>query len=164
MLDLAWSELALIGLVAVMVLGPKELPKAMRSMAQFMRKARKLAGEFQGHWNDMLREAELEEVKKTVQSVTSRSIGTEVEKLIDPTGEFKRELSDTVAATRREIETTVKSAETALAEAKAAAGPTPAAAPAAAPAALPAAPPAAPVPAGASPEPAGGAPPAQAAQ
>ncbi|MDX2224215.1 MAG: Sec-independent protein translocase protein TatB [Rhodospirillaceae bacterium] len=159
MLDLAWSELALIGLVAVMVLGPKELPKAMRSMAQFMRKARKLAGEFQGHWNDMLREAELDEVKKTVQAVSTRSIGTEVEKLIDPTGEFKRELTETVASTRREIEGTVSTAQNALAEAKAAAGPTPAAAPAALPAATPASAPAEPAPTSTT-----AAPPAQAAQ
>jgi sec-independent protein translocase protein TatB len=104
MLDLAWSEIAVIGLMAVLVLGPKELPKAMRSVAQFMRKARKLAGEFQGHWNDAMRESELDEVKKTVQKISSTNIGGEVEKFIDPTGEFARELDDTVTKTRQEIE------------------------------------------------------------
>jgi sec-independent protein translocase protein TatB len=108
MLDLAWSEIALIVLVAVVVLGPKELPKAMRTAAQFMRKARKLAGEFQGHWNEMVREAELEEVKtavtKVTSAVTTANIGSEVEKLIDPSGEFTRELDDTVTKTKQEIE------------------------------------------------------------
>jgi sec-independent protein translocase protein TatB len=108
MLDLAWSELLVIGLVAVLVLGPKELPKAMRTVAQFMRKARKMAGEFQGHWNDMLRESELEDVKTAVTRVTNANIGTEVEKLIDPTGEFKRELDETVTQARAEIENGVR--------------------------------------------------------
>lgn len=108
MFDLAWSEVAVIGLVAVLVLGPKELPKAMRTVAQFTRKARKLAGEFQGHWNEMLREAELDEVKTTVtgavSKVTNVSVGQEVEKLIDPSGEFTRELDSTMSQTRQEIE------------------------------------------------------------
>ncbi|MDX2144641.1 MAG: Sec-independent protein translocase protein TatB [Rhodospirillaceae bacterium] len=104
MLDLAWSEIAVIGLVAVLILGPKELPKAMRAVAQFMRKARKLAGEFQGHWNDAMRESELDEVKKTVQKISSTNLGSEVEKFIDPSGEFARELDDTIGQTRREIE------------------------------------------------------------
>jgi len=104
MLDMAWSELAVIGLVAVLVLGPKELPKAMRALAQFMRKARKMAGEFQGHFNDMVRESELDEVKNAVTKVTSTNIGSEVEKLIDPSGEFKRELDDTITQTRTQIE------------------------------------------------------------
>ena len=105
MLDFAWSELAVIVLVAVLVLGPKELPKAMRSFAQFMKKARKLAGEFQGHLNDMARETELTEVKTAITRVTNTNLGSEVEKFIDPSGEFKRELEDTVSQTRTAIET-----------------------------------------------------------
>ncbi len=108
MIDFAWSEMALVILVAVMVLGPKELPKAMRTVAQFMRKARKMAGEFQGHWNEMVREAELDEVKSAVTKVTSTNIGSEVEKLIDPSGEFTRELDDTLTKTRTEIETAAR--------------------------------------------------------
>jgi sec-independent protein translocase protein TatB len=108
MLDLAWSELAVIGLVAVMVLGPKELPKAMRTMAQFMRKARKMAGEFQGHVNEIVRESELDEVKNAVTRITHTNVGGEVEKLIDPSGEFKRELDDTISQTRGEIESAAR--------------------------------------------------------
>ena len=127
MLDLGWGEIALIGLVAILVLGPKELPKAMRTMAQFMRKARKLAGEFQGHWTEMVRESELEEVKNAVTKVSSTSISGEVEKLIDPTGEFGRELTETVAQTRQEIESGAQINP----PAPAAASPAPAAVPAA---------------------------------
>jgi sec-independent protein translocase protein TatB len=108
MFDLAWSEIFVIGLVAVLILGPKELPKAMRSVAQFMKKARKLAGEFQNHWNDAMRESELDEVKKTVQKIVTTDVGGEVEKFIDPSGEFARELDDTVTKTRAEIESATR--------------------------------------------------------
>jgi sec-independent protein translocase protein TatB len=108
MIDFSWSEIAVVILVAVMVLGPKELPKAMRTMAQFMRKARKMAGEFQGHINEIVRESELDEVKNAVTRVTTTNVGSEVEKLIDPSGEFKRELDETISSTRNEIESAAR--------------------------------------------------------
>lgn len=104
MIDFSWSEIAVVIFVAVMVLGPKELPKAMSTMAQFMRKARKMAGEFQGHLNEIVRESELDEVKNAVTRVTSTNVGSKVEKLIDPSGEFKRELDETISTARNEIE------------------------------------------------------------
>lgn len=145
MLGLDWYEIAIIGLVAVVVLGPKELPKALRSLAQFMKKARKLAGEFQGHWNEMVREAELEEVKKTVQNVTNMNVGQEVEKLIDPTGEFTRDLKDSLNNAKAEFEGANQSINNAVSDIQQAAAAEPGAesAPAAdapAPAAEPAAP------------------------
>src|SRR3954469_12356926 len=95
MFDFAWSELAVIGLVAVVVLGPKELPQAMRAAGRFTRQARKLAGEFQGHVNDLIREAELDEVRNSVQKVASADIGSEVSKMLDPGGDFAAELART---------------------------------------------------------------------
>ena len=71
MFDIAWSELALIGGVALLVIGPKDLPKVMRSMGRWTRKARLLAGEFQRNLDDMMRESELDEVKKQMQSVSN---------------------------------------------------------------------------------------------
>ncbi|HVI51735.1 MAG TPA: Sec-independent protein translocase protein TatB [Candidatus Sulfotelmatobacter sp.] len=73
MFDIAWSELALIGGVALLVIGPKDLPKVMRTMGQWTRKARLLAGEFQRNLDDMMRESELAEMKKQVQSVSTLS-------------------------------------------------------------------------------------------
>lgn len=134
MLGMDWYEIAVIGLVAVMVLGPKELPKALRSLAQFMRKARKLAGEFQGHWNEMVREAELDDVKKTVQQVSNMNIGQEVEKFIDPTGEFTRDLKDSLNTAKAEIEGANQSINNAVADIQQAAAAEPGAAANAAPA------------------------------
>lgn len=79
MFDIAWSELALIGGVALIVIGPKDLPKVMRSMGRWTRKARLLAGEFQRNLDDMMRESELDEVKKQVQSVQTMSAQSRVD-------------------------------------------------------------------------------------
>jgi sec-independent protein translocase protein TatB len=84
MFDIAWSELALIGAVALIVIGPKDLPKVMRVMGQWTRKARLLAGEFQNNFDELLRQAELDEVRRQVQSVNPGALKEKVENMIDP--------------------------------------------------------------------------------
>jgi len=84
MFDIAWSELALIGAVALIVIGPKDLPKVMRVMGQWTRKARLLAGEFQNNFDELLRQAELDEVRRQVQSVNPGALKEKVEHMIDP--------------------------------------------------------------------------------
>src|SRR6478735_8251199 len=69
MFDIAWSELMLIGAVALVVIGPKDLPKAMRTAGQAIGKIRRMAGEFQTQFNDAMREAELDDLKKQVEDV-----------------------------------------------------------------------------------------------
>ena len=93
MFDLAWSEIAVIGLVAVLVLGPKELPQAMRTMARMMRKMRSLTSELQGHINEVVREAELDEVRQSIQKLSTANLAAEVTKAVDPTGELTAELN-----------------------------------------------------------------------
>lgn len=93
MFDLAWSELLVIGLVAVLVLGPKELPQAMRTFAKAIRKIRNLGSEFQGHFNEMLREAELDEVRKQVQKFSQTSLTEHVSNIVDPKGEITKEVN-----------------------------------------------------------------------
>jgi sec-independent protein translocase protein TatB len=80
MFDLAWSEIGVIGLVAVLVLGPKELPQAMRTMAKMLRKMRSLTSELQGHMNEIVREAELDEVRQSIQKLSSANIKAEISK------------------------------------------------------------------------------------
>ena len=74
MFDIAWSELALIGGVALVVIGPKDLPKVMRTMGHWTRKARMLAGEFQRNIDDMMKETELDEMKRQVQAVNAEAL------------------------------------------------------------------------------------------
>lgn len=64
MLDIGWSELLVIGIVALVVIGPKELPGVLRSVGQMVSKLRRMAGEFQGQFQEALREAELDGLKK----------------------------------------------------------------------------------------------------
>ncbi len=97
MFDLAWSEIAVIGLVAVLVLGPKELPQAMRTMAKVMRKMRNLTSELQGHMNEIVREAELDEVRKSIQKFSTTNLASEVTKAVDPTGELTAHLTAPMA-------------------------------------------------------------------
>ena len=69
MLDMSWGEIMVIGAVALIVIGPKDLPKALRTVGQVTGKLRRMAAEFQGQFNEAMREAELDEVKKQLQGV-----------------------------------------------------------------------------------------------
>ena len=64
--DLGWSELLLIGVVALVFIGPKDLPKALRVAGFWVRKARTLSREFQSSIDQMIREADLEDIRKEV--------------------------------------------------------------------------------------------------
>src|SRR5262245_5005424 len=93
MFDIGWSEMLVIALVALVVLGPKELPGALKTFAYWMRQARKLAREFQSGVDDLVRQAELDEAKKAVEDAR-RNITQELEKTVDPTGEMKQAFAD----------------------------------------------------------------------
>ena len=69
MFDIAWSEMVLIGAVALVVIGPKDLPKALRTVGQTVGRIRRMAAEFQGQFNEAMREAELADLKKQVEDV-----------------------------------------------------------------------------------------------
>ena len=69
MFDIGWSELVVIGVVALIAIGPKELPGVLRMVGQWMGKARKMATEFQGQFNEAMREAEMADLKKTFDDV-----------------------------------------------------------------------------------------------
>ena len=69
MFDIAWSEMLLIGGVALIVIGPKDLPGALRTAGQAIGKIRRMASEFQGQFNDAMREAELTDLKKQVDDI-----------------------------------------------------------------------------------------------
>ena len=86
MFDFAWSELIVIGAVALVVIGPKDLPKALKTAGMLVRRARTLAREFQNSIDDMIREAELEEVRKTVQETTRFDLDKTIHKTLDPDG------------------------------------------------------------------------------
>lgn len=94
MFDIGWAEMAVIALIALVVIGPKELPNAMRAAAKWARKARSLAREFQSGVDDMVREADLEDARKAVDVTRNFDVGKAIEDTVDPTGEVQDEARD----------------------------------------------------------------------
>jgi sec-independent protein translocase protein TatB len=71
MFDISWSEFLVIGVVALVVIGPKELPGVLRTIGQYTRKVRKMATEFQNQFQEAMREAEMADLKKEVDTMAS---------------------------------------------------------------------------------------------
>ena len=92
LLDFGWSELMLIGVVALIVIGPKDLPKALRVAGFWVRKARTLSREFQSSVEQMIREAELDEVRKELKKATEIDLDKEFRQAVDPTGSLAESL------------------------------------------------------------------------
>ena len=90
MLDIGWSEMAVIALVALVVIGPKDLPKAMKTVAYWVTKARKMSSEFHRGIDQIVREAELEEAREAIRSASQMNLDRAVEQTIDPTGDVER--------------------------------------------------------------------------
>jgi sec-independent protein translocase protein TatB len=70
MFDIGWSELVVIAVVALIAIGPKELPGVLRMVGQYMGKIRRMASEFQGQFQEAMREAEMADLKKQVDEMT----------------------------------------------------------------------------------------------
>ena len=75
MFDIGWSELVVIAVVALIAIGPKELPGVLRMVGQWMGKARKMAAEFQGQFQEAMREAEMADLKKSFDEVKEAATG-----------------------------------------------------------------------------------------
>src|ERR1700761_5414660 len=75
MFDIGWSELVVIAVVALIAIGPKELPGTLRMVGQWMGKARKMAAEFQGQFQEAMREAEMADLKKSFDEVREAASG-----------------------------------------------------------------------------------------
>jgi sec-independent protein translocase protein TatB len=71
MFDIGWGELVVIGIVALIAIGPKELPGVLRSIGQWMGKIRRMSAEFQGQFQEAMREAEMADLKKQADDIKS---------------------------------------------------------------------------------------------
>ena len=108
MFDIGWSELLLIGIVALIAIGPKELPGALRTLGQWMAKVRRMASEFQNQFHEAMREAELADLKKEVDEMATKAqsyahfdpiddIRKDIEKAASPAPDLDT-LTDTAAS------------------------------------------------------------------
>src|SRR5262252_2017888 len=94
MFDIGWSELVLIGVVALIAIGPKELPGVLRMIGQWMGKARKMAAEFQGQFQEAMREAEMADLKKSFDEVKEAATGFAGANVMT---ELKKDVTDALA-------------------------------------------------------------------
>ena len=94
MFDLAWSEIALIGIVALIAIGPKDLPVAIKAVAGAIKKARRMASEFQGHVDEMVREADLHEVRDQFNDIRNMDIKGKILGAVDGDGTLRRTINE----------------------------------------------------------------------
>ena len=97
MFDFAWSELAVIGVVALIVIGPKDLPKAIKTVGDMVKKARRMAAEFQTHVDEMVKDADLKEIRDQINEVRNFDIKGAIEKEIDRDGTIRSAFDDPMA-------------------------------------------------------------------
>ena len=83
MFDIGWSELLIIAVVAIVVVGPKDLPRLMRTFGHYAGKLRRAAADFQRQFEEAMRETELEEVKKAIDGVRSTETVVDLQAPID---------------------------------------------------------------------------------
>ncbi len=86
MFDIGWGEFLVIGIVALIVIGPKELPGVLRTLGQGMTKIRRMASEFQGQFNEAMREAEMSDIKKQVDELGAAARGFQYYDPLNPDG------------------------------------------------------------------------------
>jgi sec-independent protein translocase protein TatB len=94
MLGLDWTELALIAVVAVVVIGPKDLPDAVRGIAKGIQKLRRMAGEFQSQLDEVVREAKLEDVRSQINEIRNFDFRSAVEKHVDGDGSLRKTFNE----------------------------------------------------------------------
>jgi sec-independent protein translocase protein TatB len=100
MFEIGWSEILVIGIVALIAIGPKELPGVLRTVGQWTAKLRRMATEFQNQFHEAMREAELADLKKQVDEMTTQAKSYAN---FDPVADVRRELE----STQRQIETSI---------------------------------------------------------
>ncbi|MEP0320636.1 Sec-independent protein translocase protein TatB [Bauldia litoralis] len=113
MFDLGWTELLVVAVVAIVIVGPKDLPRALRAVGKYTGKARRMAGDFQRQFNEAVREADLDDVKKSVTDIGK----------IDPLGDIRKEMSKAEAGIKSDLQKATKLDTPAKVEAKSDAAP-----------------------------------------
>ena len=83
MFELSWGHIIVVAVVAIVVVGPKDLPRMLRALGQTVAKLRRMAGEFQSQFNEALREAELEDVKKSIEGIRDLNPARQIRDAID---------------------------------------------------------------------------------
>lgn len=97
MFDIGWSEMVFVAIIAIIVIGPKDLPRTVAAIAKYIRKARGYARDFQTGIDDLARDAELDDLKKTVQKTVKGdnfNIKKQIEDAVGSTDDFSSMFED----------------------------------------------------------------------
>ncbi len=94
MFDFAWSEFGVIAVVALIFIGPKDMPVAIKAVTGMIKKARRMASEFQTHVDDMVRDADLHEVRDQISALRGHNLGRTLERLVDEDGSLRRTFTE----------------------------------------------------------------------
>ena len=92
MFDIGWQELFIVAVIGIIVIGPKELPRTLRAVTGALRKVRAMASEFQSGIDDVVREADLEDIKKSVTGAEDFDFENEIKGTLDPTGDLEKDI------------------------------------------------------------------------
>lgn len=102
MFDIGWGEMAVIAVVALIVIGPRDLPRVLYTMGRWAGKARGMLRELQQGMEEIAREAELEDMKKKFEAARKLDVKREIGNAIDPDGQMAKAL-DPIASGNREV-------------------------------------------------------------
>jgi sec-independent protein translocase protein TatB len=92
MFDIGWQELFIVAILALLVVGPKDLPRALRTVMGLVRKARMMARDFQEGIDDVVREADLVDMKNRIEDLSDGDINEQIQEAIGSTGDLVSDL------------------------------------------------------------------------
>ena len=92
MFDIGWQEVFIVVILALIIVGPKDLPRVIRNIMGLVRKARLMARDFQEGIDDVVREADLNELKNNLDELSDDDIEEQIKSAIDSTGELTGDL------------------------------------------------------------------------
>ena len=92
MFDIGWQELFILAVLAIIVIGPKDLPRTIKTVTGWLRKARSMARELQSGIDDVVREAEIDELQREANKIDNYDLESQIKDTIDPTGDVVKEV------------------------------------------------------------------------
>ena len=92
MFDIGWQELFILAVLAIIVIGPKDLPGAIRTITKWIRQARSMARDFQDGLDEVVREADVDDLKQELDSPGGLDIAKKIEEAVDPTSEITKDM------------------------------------------------------------------------
>ena len=118
MFDIGWQELFIIAVLALLVVGPRDLPRTLRTVMGYVRKAKDMAREFQNGIDEVAQEVELDDIRKEANRIGQMDITEEINNTVDPLGALKQDLdmSDVQSAIQETADAMNKDETTATTE------------------------------------------------